>query len=258
MILTLFDRNRVFDLVLPERVTGRYILNTEDQENNPVDMLAVEAEEGQWYLKSNKQAYLQDNANEIQSKVLIEPFKTYSIHRSDHQSALVYVEPQTADRNEFTKHIATTNSIKIGRSQDSQICFSNKLVSSSHCVIEYSSSGKAVIKDFNSSNGTYVNGERIREKELAVGDVIFIIGLKIIFNGRLLSLNNPHKSVFLDRNAFNSFIAEKPVVEKELNLDEIHIEEENNQLFYRSPRFKRDIEETTIKIDPPPSTAEYR
>lgn len=215
-------------------------------------MLAVEAEEGQWYLKSNKHAYLKDNANEIQSKVLIEPFKTYSIHHDDHQSALVYVEPQTADRNEFTKHIVTTNSIKIGRSQESQICFSNKLVSSSHCVIEYSDNGKAVIKDFNSSNGTYVNGERIREQELAVGDVIFIMGLKIIFNGRLLSLNNPHKSVFLDRNAFNSFIAEKPVVEKELNLDEIHIEEENDQLFYRSPRFKRDIEETTIKIDPPP------
>jgi DNA segregation ATPase FtsK/SpoIIIE, S-DNA-T family len=252
VILTLFDRNRVFDLVLPERVTGRYILNTEDQEQNPVDMLAVEAEDGQWYLKSNKHAFIKNTANEIQSKVLIEPFKTYSIHRNDDQSALVYVEPQTADRNEFTKHIATSNLIKIGRSQDSQICFSNKLVSGSHCVIEYSNKGDAVIKDFNSSNGTYVNGERIKEKQLAVGDVIFIMGLKIIFNGRLLSLNNPHKSVFLDRNAFNSFIAEKPVVEKEINLDEIHIEEENDQLFYRSPRFKRDIEETTIKIDPPP------
>lgn len=252
MILTLFDRDQAVDLVLPERITGRYILNSEDSDNNPTDMLAVEAEEGQWFLKSNKHAFLKNTANEIEPKVPIEPFKTYTIHRSDGQTALLYVEPQTAGRNEFTKHIATANVIKIGRSQDSQICFSNKLVSGSHCVIEYSSKGDAVIKDYNSSNGTYVNGEKVKEKALAVGDVIFIMGLKIIFNGQLLSLNNPHKSVFLDRNAFNTFIAEKPIVEKELNLDELHIEEKNDQLFYRSPRFKRDIENTTIKIDPPP------
>ncbi|MGA9228375.1 MAG: FHA domain-containing protein, partial [Mesobacillus sp.] len=252
MILTLFDRDKAFDLVLPERVTGRYILKTEDKENNPIDMLAVEGEDGQWYLKSNKYAYIKNTSNEVESKVLIEPFKTYTICRDNDQSALLYVEPQTIDRNEYTKHIATSNLIKIGRSQDSQICFSNKLVSGSHCVIEYGTNGDAVIKDFNSSNGTYVNGQRVKEKELSIGDVIFIMGLKIIFNGRLLSLNNPHKSVFLDRNAFNPFVSEKPVIEKELNLDEIHFEEENSQLFYRSPRFKRDIEKTTIKIDPPP------
>ncbi|WP_210364449.1 type VII secretion protein EssC [Bacillus sp. REN3] len=252
MILTLFDRERALDLVLPDRITGRYILNTEDQDGNQIDMMAIEGDEGQWYLKSNKHAFLKNHHNEIESKVLLEPFKTYTIYRDKDQSALLYVEPQTTDRNEYTKHIATANTIKIGRSQDSQICFSNKLVSGSHCVIEFDSSNGATIKDYNSSNGTYVNGEKIRDKKLAVGDVIFIMGLKIIFNGRLLSLNNPHKSVFLDRNAFNPFIAEKPIIEEEVDLDEFHTEEENTNLFYRSPRFKRDIEKATIKIDPPP------
>ncbi|TCN24100.1 type VII secretion protein EssC [Mesobacillus foraminis] len=252
MILTLFDQDKAFNLVLPDRVTGRYVLSTEDQDNNPLEMMAVEAENEQWHLKSNKTAFLKNDQNERVSRVRLEPFKTYTIHRDGHSHALLYVEPPTSGRNEYTKHTAVSNSIKIGRSKESQICFSNKLVSSSHCVIEYTPNGGAVIRDQNSSNGTYVNGDRIKEKKLNVGDVIFIMGLKIVFNGRLLSLNNPHGSVFLDRNSLHPYIAEKPVIQEEEELDDFHVEEEAEGLFYRSPRFKRDINTAVIKIDPPP------
>jgi hypothetical protein len=33
LIVTLFDRDKVFNLVLPEKITGRYILTTVDQVN---------------------------------------------------------------------------------------------------------------------------------------------------------------------------------------------------------------------------------
>ncbi|MGN7296541.1 type VII secretion protein EssC [Ferdinandcohnia sp. SAFN-114] len=253
MILTLFDREKAFTYVLPERITGRYILTSEDAHGEPKDLIAIEAEDGKWFLKSNKSAFLASDKQEILGKQEIEPFKTYSISRNNDASALLYVEPPTNDRNEFTKHEVTGSSIRIGRGNDSHIRFSNKLVSSSHCVIQYDAQGHAIIRDNNSSNGTYVNGERVTEKVLSTGDVIYIMGLKIIYNGKLLSLNNPHQLVFLDRNAFRPFEVQKPIIEEEEPLDDFETEELNDDLFYRSPRFKRDIKRTEIRIDPPPS-----
>ena len=253
LILTLFDKGKVFNLILPERVTGRYILSSEDKDDMPFDLMAVEEENGDWYLKSNKYAFLLSAAQEKATKMKLEPFGAYTIYKGDHQSkALLYVEPQSKEGNLFSKHHVISNQINIGRSRENQICFSNKLVSSSHCTIEYLSHNEAVIKDHNSSNGTYVNGEKITEEKLSIGDVIYIMGLKIIYNGRMLSLNNPHRHLLLDQSAFSPFTVDEPIVEVEEELDDLIKEEENTNLFYRSPRFKRDIQTSQISIDPPP------
>ncbi|MEH7009621.1 type VII secretion protein EssC [Neobacillus niacini] len=255
MILTLFDRKKASTLVLPSRITGRYILTTVDENGNSFDLMAVEAENGQWYLKSNKYASIRQSNHEKINKLPIEPFKTYTIQRENELDTLLYVEPPSIEQNEFTKHYAAAHTIKIGRSKENQICFTNKLVSSSHCVIEFNSSGTAVIKDLNSANGTYVNGERITEKSLSIGDVIYIMGLKIIFNGRLLALNNPHRLVYLERTAFKQFTVEKPIIIDEEELDEFNVDESTGDLFFRSPRFKRERKKAEIKIDPPPQPA---
>lgn len=247
MILTLFDKGKAVTTVLPDRVTGKYILSSYDQE-----IMAVEGENGQWYLKSNKQAYLKDIQQRPVRKLQLVPFQTYTIYREDGAIALLYVEPRTEGRNEFTRHHVIADEINIGRSQQSQICFRNQLVSNIHCRIIYDAEGNAVVKDNGSSNGTYVNGEKVTEAKLNIGDVIYIMGLKIIFNGRLLSLNNPHQSVYLDRHVFKPFVPDKPILEEEDPLDDFGKEEGNPNLFYRSPRFKRDIKTRVIKIDPPP------
>ncbi|EKN71479.1 FHA domain containing protein [Neobacillus bataviensis LMG 21833] len=252
MILTLFDRKKAFTFVLPERVTGRYILTTENQDGAKREMMAIEAEEGQWFLKSNKSAFLNNAEGHKVSKQLIEPFSTYTIKRENDTPSLLYVEPADPDQNIYTKHYITTSKVKIGRSKDSQICFANKLVSSSHCEIDYNNNGGAIIRDLQSSNGTYVNGERVTERTLKIGDVIYIMGLKIVYNGKLLSLNNPHRLVYLERNAFQPLTVEQPLPENEDELEEFQQEDETTELFYRSPRFKRDITTTEIKIDPPP------
>ncbi|UFT99208.1 type VII secretion protein EssC [Radiobacillus kanasensis] len=252
MLLTLFDRGKAFHLVLPERITGRYTLQTMDGDTQQ-DMMAVEAENGTWFLKSNKYAYLKEDANQKLYKMAIEPYMTYSIFRDGESTALLYVEPTPSrDKSEYTKHRVHSSSVHIGRSKDAHICYANKLVSSMHCTIMYDSQGTATIMDNNSANGTYVNGEMVKEKKLEIGDVIYIMGLKIIFNGNLLALNNPNQSVLLDKEAFQPFVPEEPIVVDEEELDDFLVKEDQQDLFYRSPRFKRDIEERTIKIDPPP------
>lgn len=247
MLLTLFHKGKAITTVLPERVTGKYILSSDDER-----IIAVEGEGGKWFLKSNKRAYLKDKKQNVVRKLQINPFQTYTIFSNDGTVSILYAEPPTKGRNEFTRHEVTRDEIIIGRSQQSHICFRNELVSKIHCRIIYDSHGNAVVRDEGSANGTYLNGEKIEEATLTVGDVISIMGLKIVFNGRLLSLNNPHEAVFLDRDVFKPFVLDTPILEEEEALDDFGEEEMTGSLFYRSPRFKRDIERKEIKIDPPP------
>jgi hypothetical protein len=59
----------------------------------------------------------------------------------------------------------------VGRSQGNEICLPYPSISNRHCIIIHSGSD-IVVRDLNSSNGTYVNGEIISEVVLRPGDCI--------------------------------------------------------------------------------------
>jgi pSer/pThr/pTyr-binding forkhead associated (FHA) protein len=63
--------------------------------------------------------------------------------------------------------------ISIGRAQENDIVINNLSVSRYHAVI-YNKSGRVVIKDLASANGTFVNGSKIDESELWIGDAVLI------------------------------------------------------------------------------------
>jgi len=59
----------------------------------------------------------------------------------------------------------------IGRLDDNAIQLPDQSVSSHHCEIILRGSD-VVVKDLNSTNGTYINGEQITEKTLKLGQVL--------------------------------------------------------------------------------------
>ncbi|MBI2487321.1 MAG: FHA domain-containing protein [Deltaproteobacteria bacterium] len=63
--------------------------------------------------------------------------------------------------------------ISIGRVQENDIVINNLSVSRYHAII-YNKGGKVVIKDMGSSNGTFVNGAKVDEADLWIGDVVLI------------------------------------------------------------------------------------
>lgn len=62
--------------------------------------------------------------------------------------------------------------IKIGRSSVNDVVIDSPVVSSQHASLTVSGTGDIVIKDLNSSNGTYVNDERITSHVLKPGDTV--------------------------------------------------------------------------------------
>lgn len=75
--------------------------------------------------------------------------------------------------------------IVIGRSTSSQIVLNSPSVSRRHAVV-FPHNGGHAIRDLGSSNGTYVNGQRITETVLKLDDTVQIGGFALTYDGQTL------------------------------------------------------------------------
>lgn len=69
--------------------------------------------------------------------------------------------------------------IRIGRAADNDVLLPSKGVSRQHAVIHSLDSGKWVVKDMDSANKTYLNGDVIDEAQIRSGDRLRIVDFEI-------------------------------------------------------------------------------
>ena len=100
------------------------------------------------------------------------------------------------------------------------------------------------MEDLDSTNGTYVNGICATKMKLSVGDIIYIMGLQIIIGSRFIAMNNPDGALQIKTQALIPFQNQSVTMRE--------TEKEMPQFFYRSPRFRREIEPLILNIDEPP------
>ncbi|GFN30948.1 type VII secretion protein EssC [Paenibacillus xylaniclasticus] len=253
MQLSLLKDNALYTCVLPEKQNGQYWVVQTNEHDEEERVIGVEGVEGQWILKSNRNAVIQDqNRQRIKELPLEAPF-FYSIYlRKTNETVWLYSEPISDDRKHFRKfRLPEEGRLVIGRAEDCDIQFASRFVSSRHAELQITN-GQLTIIDLGSANGTFVNGSRIQRKSLMPGDVIYLIGLKIIVGQGFLSINNPDGQM-LYKPAYLMPYSKQQIVQAEDEEELLEEELEIGYSFYRSPRFKRDIETVQIVIDPPPS-----
>jgi pSer/pThr/pTyr-binding forkhead associated (FHA) protein len=71
--------------------------------------------------------------------------------------------------------------LRAGRSEDSDIFLDDVTVSREHVQFSQTDSGRLVVRDLGSLNGTYVNNVRVDEKVLDSGDEVQIGKFKLIY-----------------------------------------------------------------------------
>lgn len=96
--------------------------------------------------------------------------------------------------------------IKIGRSQSNDVVISNPVVSGEHAMLFAMDDGSVMIKDLSSTNGTYVNSNRISEMTpLRPGDVVKLGDTVFDWQGALKSgsktVVNPKSKMGIPSNA---------------------------------------------------------
>ena len=82
--------------------------------------------------------------------------------------------------NEQTFRILPGNARTLGRATGADFIVDAALVSRVHCRITALPSGELEVKDLESTNGTFVNGQRVEEARLAPGDRIQVGRMELI------------------------------------------------------------------------------
>ncbi|KPV60969.1 signal peptide protein [Paenibacillus sp. A3] len=251
MQLSLLKENEVYTCVLPEKKSGQYWVTQTNLLGYEERVIGVEGVEGQWILKSNPHAVVLDAGSRKVRELAVEPLTIYSVLlKKTDEIAILLAEPVSADRKIFRRYsLPGRGKIKIGRADGCEIRYANKYTSSVHAELFVSETSIA-IRDTGSSNGTFVNGKRTTEQILKPGDMIYIVGLKIIVGSGFIAINNPDGQMSCNPDVLRTCVKPYPAVPNAE--DEIDDEVPEGDLFYRSPRFLKEIDRVEIKIDAPP------
>lgn len=252
MIITLMTREKYNTITLPEKIGGQYWLKYYDNTKGTENSICIEGVAEQWLVKSNKRVLIIDNEGKTLKNTSITPLNVYYLKIDNSEiNAFIYTEPVTEDRQVFNKYMIQQENLElsIGRGTDNDIIFGNKFVSANHAKITYKNK-QFTITDLDSANGTFVNEKRIRSNALIAGDTVYIMGLKIIIGESFLAFNNPDGQVAVKAKALLPYIAQIP---QPID-DDIEEDETETNYFYRSPRFKRDVDKSEFKVDSPPQS----
>ncbi len=132
----------------------------------------------------------------------------------------------------------TYPSITVGSSVDNSVSVANKYISRKHAAVDLNS---LILTDYNSTNGTYLNGKRVRgSQQMRPGDTVVIMPLQI--------------SICVDCLELVSFGAKPVITDKGSSVDLISGESPRNSPpeFERSPRITNKLTGKTITIQSPP------
>ena len=248
MIVNLIKSNSLISLNLPKRINGQYWITDVDAKGNSRKLISVEAINGKWVIKNNKHIKIHNPYSPDEEYAELSPLSLYRItFTQSSEPAIVFAESEDEFSFLFSKFtIEKGTSLSVGRTQDNSICCANKFISQNHAVISYEGNYWKVT-DCNSANGTFVNGKRISvpELRLSFGDMIYIMGLRIIVGNGFFAINNPGKSVTLRSEGLKKIVPQT-FSKKSLS------KSAEKKYFLRAPRFHREVEQVEIKVDEPP------
>ena len=255
MIVRLIKKKKIYNFSLPTKVSGNYWITDNDYFGNVRNLINVEEYNGEWKIKSDFETKIMSGDKEVESAIL----KDYGLYllkiNTDNEYVILYCSPST-DKEILKLKVEDKKEILIGTDNRAEIYYNFPLVSRQQARLIYNN-GVWVVQDLNSKYGTYVNNVAINAMQLEYGDIIFIMGLKIVVMKDTLIVNNIPNYLRIDGGSFEK-VGE--VVQKQTefdNPDEEGIEfYKEEDYFYRAPRFKTGIEDCVIGIDPPPGQDE--
>ena len=261
LTITLLTPRELSVLTLPENYGGQFHLMDhifdEGGKRELRSLISVEGKTSGWVAKSSKVADVLDEAG---NPVKILDIKSGSnffveVKAEDDEKYIANCEFATKDRRTFTKYYVEDNSAFIvGRAKNCDINIESNLVSSEHAKLTFKNE-RWVLRDLKSSNGTYVNNERVKPNDdvpLQFGDAIYVMGVTIVVCNGFVAFNNPggivatsKKLLPLSVDAGNSSKG-----------DDSAETDVKQSYYYRSPRFMREIEQQKIVIEQPPATGQ--
>ncbi len=252
---SIIKNGKMKNFALPRQVFGNYWIkdlfaNSED------NLINVVAQENHWVLLSNYEVAIKQQGMTIPS-VVLEEYHFYTLENvSTHELMYLYMAPLLDSSNRFYR-VELLSEITIGSSKEDTICYPSEYLKPTQAKITYQN-GSYILSNLMHDQNVYLNHQLLIEpKALTSGDILFFMGLKIVFiikkDGILLNVNSPFQKVVcktpLILEQIKEYIA--PVNESD-ELIELELYQDSSY-FHKKPRFRAILTELKMVIDPPPS-----
>lgn len=200
MKAVLLYANRTLEtLWLPRRPEGRFrfVLSATGAE---FPSFYIEGANGRWFACCSAPCVFTNCSDQERHRTVLgdSTFLTIQDGKMEH---FLYMEACNTYSNLFQNfRICGTQPLTIGRTPDNDIAYCLACVSGSHAALYPEGNGMWRLEDRSSKNGTYVNGIRTQMQRLRPGDVIAVMGMRIIMGVGFLAVNNVGREVYLNTN----------------------------------------------------------
>lgn len=268
MLVTLIGKNVLYKLKLPTKKTGNYWITDDDGKK----LINIVGKNNEWQMYSNEQVKIlnpqsikslniskiaKDIMNIIKGVKLIERNIYYiSLASNPNMLYILLCEP-IYEKNYIHIKISNFQEITIGKSLACDIVYNNSLINEKQAKIFYSN-GKLMLENYDTNYGIFLNDMPVsnRLKLLFNGDVIFIMGLRIVVVGNNFFINNPFNRVTYNQRKFQLIENHQNIIKTDEKVDEDIKLFSEKDFFARAPRITSKIDREKIKIEPPPQKQE--
>ena len=237
---------KIFYFKLPTKVDGSFLMPDGLTSENLVN---IEAISNQWVMNSNDDTKIISGNSYVESVVLAKN-NFYVVEKGQERKLLYSLD--TCDSTFVKYSLESDCAINVGSDFDNDLIYNHGYVGKKSFILNFSNGVWSLKRT--DQTVIYLNDQMITtpEASLAVGDTLFVYGLKIIFYGKMILINNPNNLVTVKTQFLNVLeLANLSDVD-----DSIEVKEKNlytdSDYFLKSPRIKRFVEEKEIKMTPPP------
>lgn len=268
MLVTLIGKNILYKIKLPNKQTGNYWITDDDGKK----ILNIIGKNNEWQIYSNDQIKILDprairsfNVSKVAKDVVniisgvrLKENSIYYLSISSNPNMLYILLCEPIYQRNFIQ-IKTQNfqEITIGKSLNCDIIYNNSLINDKQAKIFYSN-GKLMLENYDTNYGIFLNDTPVSNKVklLFNGDIIFIMGLRIVVIGNNFFITNPFNRVSYNQRKFELVKKQQKVVEPTGTPEEDVKLFSEKDFFARAPRITSGIEREKIKIEAPPQKQE--
>ena len=252
MKVSVIKNEGIINFVLPPQVHGNYWITDKAKDGKDRNFINIVENNGKWQMLSNYEVTIYNDGEKIE-KVDLELGKFYLLKVNREDDALVYCSDVYSSK---TAQLTIKNSAEmiIGSKDTCQIQYINNYVEQEHARLVYKDNVWHISALSNTKN-VYVNREKVINKKLDNGDVIFIMGLKIIVIKNNLIIDNIDK-IKVDSNLFMESRYPKQNVKIFEESDEEILMYKDSDYFFKAPRFRNNPDKIVMQIDSPPAKQE--
>ena len=257
MQVVVVKKECLYKYPFPSELVSSYWVKDNDEFGNERELVMLEKANNMWQLVANEKCHIIVDNNEVPS-VVVSYNKFYLLKiegKETTTSALIYVCNETAESYE-SYQVKADGDYTIGYAKNQNIVFNTDMVKEEHAILTRKNNA-FYIKALDNDIGIYINDHREVNKKLSNGDIIFVVGYKMIILNDIIIINKYTNGVTI--NSENIVPVELPKYQGELlktdDDDDAELYSENDY-FSRSPRFVTTIGDEEMKIDNPPGKSE--